>query len=152
METKTKVIVIIVLLVTSIISYILLRRTNPKLSWPIEGQRRITSEFGEKRTTGTHSGLDIAAPTGTPILAPAGGVVQSVYYNAVGGNQLIIEHTDSLKTGYAHLSKTDVKKGDKVKRGQKIGEVGNTGRSTGPHLHFTVTFLGIKQNPRDYLV
>lgn len=152
METKTKIIIVGILLVISIVSYIILKRTDPKLSWPIEGQRRITSEFGEKRSTGTHSGLDIAAPTGTHILAPASGVVQSVFSNAVGGNQIVIEHTESLKTGYAHLSKFDVKKGDKVKRGQKIGEVGNTGRSTGPHLHFTVTFLGIKQNPRDYLV
>ncbi len=150
METKTKVFIVGGILALTIVLIVVFRRRIPKLIWPVTG--RITSEFGEKRSTGTHTGIDIAAPTGTPILAPADGTVESTFFNSIGGNQIIIEHSAGLKTGYAHLSRTDVKPGQRVRRGQQIGRVGNTGRSTGPHLHFSVTLLGIRQNPRDYLV
>jgi len=150
METKTKILVVGFLCAGIWIGILIFRRRSVKLVWPLIG--RITSEFGERRTTGTHTGIDIAAKAGTPIQAPADGQVERVFYNSVGGNQLLIRHLGGLQTGYAHLSKTLVKAGQRVKQNQVIGTVGNTGRSTGPHLHFTVTHLGIKQNPRDYLV
>lgn len=150
MEKQTKIFIVGGILVITILSIIIFRRRIPKLIWPVTG--RITSEFGEKRSTGTHTGIDIAAPTGTPILAPADGTIERTFSNSIGGNQIIIEHAAGLKTGYAHLSTTDVKPGQRVRRGQQIGRVGNTGRSTGPHLHFSVTLLGIRQNPRDFIV
>lgn len=84
-----------------------------------------------------HNGIDIAAPTGTPIIAPADGTVESVWFDSLNGNAIKIKHSNHT-TGYAHLSKTNVTKGQKVKQGAKIGEVGSTGGSTGPHLHLTV--------------
>ena len=151
METKTKILVVGgIAFAISWLGILVFRRRALRLVWPVMG--RITSEFGEKRTTGIHSGIDIAAPMGTQVLAPAKGKVEQVFYNSVGGNQVLISHFGGFQTGYAHLSKTLVKVGQQVKQNQVIGAVGNTGRSTGPHLHFTVSHLGIKQNPRDYFV
>ena len=85
-----------------------------------------------------HTGLDFQADTGTPILAAAGGVVIAQEYHSAYGNLVEIDHGNDLVTRYAHASKVHVKKGDIVKRGQRIADVGSTGRSTGPHLHFEV--------------
>lgn len=99
-----------------------------------------------------HAGVDFAAPTGTPIYAAAGGVVASAETNPVYGNKVEIDHGNGLSTLYAHASKLVVKTGDIVKRGQKIAEVGSTGRSTGPHLHFEVHVKGVPQNPSKFLL
>lgn len=98
-----------------------------------------------------HTGLDFRAETGTPILAAAGGVVVTQQYHPEYGNMIEIEHGDDLMSRYAHASKTLVKKGDLIKRGQKIAEVGSTGRSTGPHLHFEVLVQGVFQDPQKFL-
>jgi murein DD-endopeptidase MepM/ murein hydrolase activator NlpD len=99
-----------------------------------------------------HSGLDFQADPGTPILAAAGGVVVIQEYHPAYGNMVEIDHGNGLITRYAHASATYVKKGDLVKRGQKIAAVGSTGRSTGPHLHFEVLADGTPQDPQKFLV
>ena len=98
-----------------------------------------------------HTGLDFQAEPGTPILAAAGGVVVSQEYHPAYGNMVEIDHGNNLITRYAHASKSWVKKGDLVKRGQKIADVGTTGRSTGPHLHFEVMVQGVPQDPQKFL-
>ncbi len=99
-----------------------------------------------------HTGLDFQADPGTPILAAAGGVVVVQEYHAAYGNMVEIDHGNNLMTRYAHASEVFVKKGDLVKRGQKIATVGSTGRSTGPHLHFEVWADGSPQDPQKFLV
>lgn len=98
-----------------------------------------------------HTGLDFPAEPGTPILAAAGGVVVAQEYHPAYGNMVEIDHGNELVTRYAHASKVLVKKGDIVKRGQKVAEVGSTGRSTGPHLHFEVLVQGVFQDPQKFL-
>ncbi|HTH78812.1 MAG TPA: M23 family metallopeptidase [Ramlibacter sp.] len=98
-----------------------------------------------------HTGLDFEAPPGTPILAAAGGVVVTQELHPAYGNMVEIDHGNGLVTRYAHASKVFVKLGDVVKRGQKIAEVGTTGRSTGPHLHFEVLVQGVPQDPQKFL-
>lgn len=98
-----------------------------------------------------HDGIDFAATPGTPIHAAAGGVVVVAELNPVFGNVVEIDHGNALMTRYAHASKLFVKPGDIVKRGQKLAEVGSTGRSTGPHLHFEVHHKGVAQNPAKFL-
>ncbi len=98
-----------------------------------------------------HTGLDFQADTGVPILAAAGGVVVTSEYHAGYGNLVEIDHGNDLVTRYAHASVVNVKKGDLVKRGQKIAAVGSTGRSTGAHLHFEVLVQGIPQDPQKFL-
>ena len=98
-----------------------------------------------------HTGVDFAAPVGTPILAAAGGVVVSAETRPDFGNMVEIDHGKGVSTMYAHTSRMLVKSGDFVRKGQKIAEVGTTGRSTGPHLHFEVNVNGVPQNPSKYL-
>jgi len=98
-----------------------------------------------------HTGLDWEAPVGTPVLAAAGGVVVAQEQQGAYGNMVEIDHGNELVTRYAHLSRFAVRKGDLVKRGQRIAEVGSTGRSTGPHLHFEVLVRGVPQNPQKFL-
>ena len=99
-----------------------------------------------------HTGLDFPSDVGTPILAAAGGVVVTQEYHLAYGNMVEVDHGNNLVTRYAHASKVLVKKGDLVKRGQKIAEVGSTGRSTGPHLHFEVLVDGTYQDPQKFLL
>jgi murein DD-endopeptidase MepM/ murein hydrolase activator NlpD len=98
-----------------------------------------------------HTGQDFQAAPGTPILAAAGGVVTSTEWHPQYGQLLEIDHGNGLSTRYAHTSKILVKTGDIVKRGQQVAMVGNTGRSTGPHLHFEVLIDGVPQNPSRFL-
>jgi murein DD-endopeptidase MepM/ murein hydrolase activator NlpD len=98
-----------------------------------------------------HTGLDFQAESGSPILAAAGGVVVTQEYHGAYGNMVEVDHGNELITRYAHASKVFVKKGDLIKRGQKIAEVGTTGRSTGPHLHFEVWVEGVPQDPQKFL-
>lgn len=98
-----------------------------------------------------HNGIDFNAPAGTPIFAAAGGVVVASEMHPGFGNMVDVDHGNDLVTRYAHASKVFVKAGDIVKRGQKIAEVGSTGRSTGPHLHFEVHVRGVAQDPMKFL-
>ena len=98
-----------------------------------------------------HTGLDYPAEPGTPILAAAGGVVVTQEFHPQYGNMIEVDHGNDLITRYAHSSAVFVKKGDLIKRGQKIALVGNTGRSTGPHLHFEVLVQGVPQDPQKFL-
>jgi murein DD-endopeptidase MepM/ murein hydrolase activator NlpD len=98
-----------------------------------------------------HTGLDFPSDTGTAILAAAGGIVVTQEFHPAYGNMVEVDHGNELVTRYAHASRVLVKKGDLVKRGQKIAEVGTTGRSTGPHLHFEVLVEGVYQDPQKFL-
>ena len=97
-----------------------------------------------------HQGQDITVQTGTPIFAPADGVVKRAYYIGGFGNHIKLKHSSGYSTTYAHLSKIFVRHGQKIKRGDIIGETGNTGRSTAPHLHYEVHYRGTPKNPLDY--
>lgn len=98
-----------------------------------------------------HTGLDFPATPGTPIYSAAGGVVVTQEFHPEYGNMIEIDHGNDLISRYAHASRVYVKKGDLIKRGQKIAEVGTTGRSTGPHLHFEVLVQGVPQDPQKFL-
>ena len=98
-----------------------------------------------------HTGLDFQADPGTSILAAAGGVVVTQEMHPAYGNMVEIDHGNDLITRYAHASRVWVKKGDLIKRGQKVADVGTTGRSTGPHLHFEVLVQGVPQDPQKFL-
>ncbi|PID28017.1 MAG: hypothetical protein CSB55_06670 [Candidatus Cloacimonadota bacterium] len=128
-------------------------RATPSI-YPAFG--RISDKFGWRRhpVTGKrsfHRGLDIANERGTPIYASADGVVKATGRKKLFGKYITIEHGYGYATKYAHLHKFLVKKGDKVKKGQIIGQMGNTGRSTGDHLHYEVIYYGRKINPYRYL-
>lgn len=98
-----------------------------------------------------HEGVDFVAPSGTPILAAAGGVVVAAEFHPEYGNMIDIDHGNGLKTRYAHASKSLAKVGDIVRPGQEIARVGSTGRSTGAHLHFEVHVNGVPRNPTGFL-
>ncbi|VAX26645.1 Peptidase, M23/M37 family [hydrothermal vent metagenome] len=123
---------------------------------PIKGGR-LTSVFGSQRILNgipknKHNGLDIAVPRGTPVYAMAAGIVRlaadNFYYP---GNYILLDHGQGLNSQYLHLSKKLVKTGDRVKKGEKIGEVGTTGRSTGPHLHWGVQWYLRRVDPAGLL-
>lgn len=98
-----------------------------------------------------HEGLDFSADSGTPVVAAADGVVLSAAFHPDYGNMIDVDHGEGLVSRYAHLSRMDAVTGALVKRGARIGTVGSTGRSTGPHLHFEVRMNGIAQNPAQFL-
>ncbi|WP_156305705.1 M23 family metallopeptidase [Sphingobacterium endophyticum] len=118
----------------------------------------ITSRFGYRRNPFTnrgiemHSGIDISGRTGEAINATAAGKVVFSGYKGQYGNVVIIEHTNGWETRYAHLSRTLVKKGQKIEAGQQVGKLGSTGRSTGPHLHYELLSFGRKINPEKTLI
>lgn len=125
-----------------------------QLAWPVQG--RISSEFGPRvhPVTGAHRdhhGLDIAASTGTPIAAASGGTVTFAGQQRGYGNIVIIDHGNGTETRYAHQDTIAVSKGQTVTAGQRIGTVGSTGLSTGPHLHFEVRRDGEPVDPRRFL-
>jgi len=115
--------------------------------------RRIGSLFGYRtdpfyKVTKFHEGIDFTAPVGTPIYATGDGVISVAEYNSGGyGNKIMINHGYSYETVYAHLSKIKVKVGQRVKRGEVIGLMGNTGKSTAPHCHYEVHKAGVPMNP-----
>ncbi len=115
----------------------------------------IASGFGYRReaiygSTMFHEGIDYAASTGTPVYATGNGKVKVARREAAYGNCIDIDHGYNYLTRYAHLNEILVKEGEEVKRGQLIGRVGSTGKSTGPHLHYEVRFKGEAQNPINY--
>jgi murein DD-endopeptidase MepM/ murein hydrolase activator NlpD len=99
-----------------------------------------------------HEGIDFITDMGTPVVAAAGGVVQFAGIHPQYGNMIDIDHGNDLVTRYAHLSKVLVKEGEVLQRGRRIADSGNSGRSTGPHLHFEVRFRGAPQNPSKFLL
>jgi murein DD-endopeptidase MepM/ murein hydrolase activator NlpD len=110
----------------------------------------LSSRFGS-RWGSVHEGIDLAAPIGTAVNAADGGVVTWVGTRGAYGKLIMVDHGAGYVTYYGHLSKYSVSKGDKVYKGQKIGAVGNTGRSTGPHLHFEIRKNGKPVNPLNYV-
>jgi murein DD-endopeptidase MepM/ murein hydrolase activator NlpD len=123
--------------------------------WPTRGW--VTSDFGSRLDPYTservmHAGLDIAGPHGKEIVAPADGTVVFAGLEGGYGNVLVVDHGYGIKTRYGHLAAIKVKAGEKLKRGDTIAAMGNTGRSTGPHLHYEVRVNGIAQNPRKFIL
>ena len=123
--------------------------------WPTKGW--ISSRFGYRISPFTnekefHKGLDISTSKLSPVIAPADGVISSVRWDSGYGKIISINHEYGVITRYAHLEKVLVKKGEYVKRGQKIALVGDTGRTTGPHLHYEVHFNGAPVNPLRYIL
>jgi murein DD-endopeptidase MepM/ murein hydrolase activator NlpD len=128
--------------------------STPSL-WPTRGW--VTSDFGVRLDPYSaermmHRGIDIATPYGQPIYAPSDGVVVFAGTENGYGKVLVIDHGYGVKTRYGHLSEIFVKAGDTVKRGARVAAVGNTGRSTGPHLHYEVRVNGIPENPRKFIL
>lgn len=123
--------------------------------WPTRGW--VTSDFGSRLDPYTservmHAGLDIAGPHGKEVVAPSDGTVVFAGLEGGYGNVLVIDHGYGIKTRYGHLASIKVKAGERVKRGDIIAAMGNTGRSTGPHLHYEVRVNGIAQNPRKFIL
>lgn len=123
--------------------------------WPAKGW--VTSHFGNRISPFTnqeefHSGMDISARSGTPVIAPADGIVDSIGSAYGFGKTIIIKHGYGHQTKYAHLSKYLVKKGDLIKRGQEIALIGTSGRTTGPHLHYEVHVNSVPVNPLSYII
>ena len=130
-----------------------LERALPSV-WPADGE--VTSNFGWRRSPfGTrwrfHSGLDIARRRGVPVRSTADGVVSSAGWDGGFGRAVYVDHGLGVSTAYAHLHRLDVSVGERVTAGQRIGSMGSTGRSTGPHLHFELRFDGVPVDPTDYL-
>jgi murein DD-endopeptidase MepM/ murein hydrolase activator NlpD len=142
-----------------------------KLFETLEGQRNLlastpairpssgwmTSRFGYRTSPFTgrkefHKGVDIANRKGTAILATADGIVSFAGQKGAMGNIVVIDHGHGLVTRYAHLSKALKKRGEAVKRGDIIAQMGNSGRSTGPHLHYEVQLNGVPVNPAKYIL
>jgi murein DD-endopeptidase MepM/ murein hydrolase activator NlpD len=122
--------------------------------WPVRGW--VTSPFGNRTSPFSgipkfHEGIDIAAQTGTPVIAPADGVVTKAGFRTGYGNMVEISHGYGIKTEFGHNSRLNVKAGQRVKRGEIISYVGDTGSSTGPHLHYEVRMNGLPVNPIRYM-
>ena len=127
-----------------------------QFKWPAPEYTRISDDYGNRihpilGTQQFHNGVDMAAPSGSPILAAYDGEVIAASYSASMGNYIMIDHGDGLITIYMHASSVNVSPGTMVARGERIGSVGSTGRSTGPHLHFSVRLNGSYVSPWNYL-
>ena len=125
-------------------------------TWPVPGSGRISSGFGDRESptegaSSNHKGIDIAAPSGSNVIASAAGTVVIATYSASAGNYVMISHGSGTYTVYMHMSRLNVSEGDEVSQGESIGAVGSTGYSTGPHLHFGIRKNGSYVNPENYL-
>jgi murein DD-endopeptidase MepM/ murein hydrolase activator NlpD len=126
-----------------------------RFTWPVEG--RISGRFGNQRVyvvngadvpKSPHSGMDIAAPQGTPVKAPASGLVTFADADLyLTGGTVLIDHGHGISSNFLHLSSIDVKVGEHVEQGQRIGAVGMTGRATGPHLHWGLNWFDVRLDP-----
>ncbi len=122
--------------------------------WPVQG--RLTSFFGQRLDPFSghgsfHSGIDISIPSGTPVVATAGGVVRYAESHYGYGRLVVLDHGNGLETYYAHLSRYDVVPGQRIARGETLGHSGMSGRATSPHLHYEVRLMGSPVNPYPYL-
>jgi murein DD-endopeptidase MepM/ murein hydrolase activator NlpD len=122
--------------------------------WPVRGT--LSSVFGVRNSPFTetpvfHHGMDIVAQVGAPVLASASGVVVKSGYEALYGNMVVVDHGAGYRSVYGHLSSLSVEEGAYVNRGEELGKVGSTGRSTGPHLHYEVRLNGLPVNPARFL-
>ena len=122
--------------------------------WPVRGP--VNSEFGTRispwtKTQEFHAGMDIRAERGTPIQAPASGTVTLAGPHAEYGLTVVVDHGNDIRSIYGHMSRIGVSVGDRVERGTQLGLTGNTGRSSGPHLHYEILVKGQPVNPRGYL-
>ena len=131
-----------------------LRRQTRPVIWPVNGM--LSSGYGMRRSPVTrrykmHSGIDIAAPRGTPVVAPGAGTVVLSEYHSGYGNLIEIDHGDGIVSRYAHNSRRLVEVGDEVMRGDLIATVGSTGQSTGPHLHYEILIDGSFVDPMEFL-
>jgi len=136
-----------------------LRRRPPR--WvprglPVAGRTRITSGFGMRRDPIVrrrffHNGIDLAARRGTPVRTMAPGRVAAAGWAGAYGRRVVVDHGQGWRTLYGHLSRIDVRRGQRLARGARVGRVGSSGRSTGPHLHYMVLRRGKPLNPRPYL-
>jgi murein DD-endopeptidase MepM/ murein hydrolase activator NlpD len=122
----------------------------PAGGWIKPAQGTVSSEYGPRWGT-EHEGIDIAAGSGSAIRAAGDGVVKKASWYGGYGNAVIIDHGNGVQTLYGHASKLNVKEGDRVRAGQLIANVGSTGDSTGPHLHFEVEVDGKKVDPRPWM-
>jgi murein DD-endopeptidase MepM/ murein hydrolase activator NlpD len=119
--------------------------------WPVEG--RISGRFGSQRVyngipKSPHPGMDIAVPQGTPVKAPAGGIVTFADAGLyLTGGTVLLDHGHGVSSNFLHLSRLDVKVGDRIEQGQVIGAVGMTGRATGPHLHWGMNWFSVRLDP-----
>lgn len=123
--------------------------------WPAQGF--LTSGFGNRRNPFTnaksfHAGLDIANSAGTPVVAPARGTIIFSAWDGAYGNCIIVDHGNGITTRYAHLQRSVVSEKQSVQRGDVLGHVGSTGRSTGPHLHYEVRVNGVLVDPKRYIL
>ena len=123
---------------------------------PIQDNARVSSTFGVRldpitHRPGVHEGLDFVGPVGTPVRASAAGVVTKSEWSGAYGNWVELRHAQGFQTRYAHLSQRKVAEGDKIERGVIIGALGNTGRSTGPHLHYEILYKDAVINPTQVL-
>lgn len=120
--------------------------TTPGFMWPTTG--RVSQELHDG-----HDGIDIANSAGTPVRSTFGGrvIYAAEGWNGGYGTQVKVDHGQGVQSWYNHLSRLDVRTGDQVAKGQGVGLMGSTGRSTGPHLHFEIRVNGVPRNPRDYI-
>lgn len=123
---------------------------------PIQDNARVSSTFGVRldpitHRPSVHEGLDFVSPVGSPVMASAPGVVTKSEWSGAYGNLVEVRHAEGFHTRYAHLSERKVVEGDKIDRGAVIGALGNTGRSTGPHLHYEITYKDEAINPTQVL-
>jgi murein DD-endopeptidase MepM/ murein hydrolase activator NlpD len=123
---------------------------KPTNGWYTSGFGLRNSPFTNKSTM--HEGLDLANHVGSTIVAPASGIVTYAGARAGYGNLVTLDHGYGIQTQFGHISRAYVKTGEKVKRGQRIAAVGNTGRSTGPHVHYEVRVNGIPVDPYFYIL
>jgi len=124
---------------------------NKPFGLPLRDNRRIGSPFGEIRKTGEteirHLGTDLSADLGAPVVAINGGIVRKAYNDSIYGNSVILDHGQGIFSLYLHLNEIKANEGDNVKKGTVIGTVGQTGYSTGPHLHLSIKVSGVSVDP-----
>ena len=132
---------------------------NRPVFFPLkEKSYRISSHFNKDRMHPTlkkrrpHNGIDLAAPTGTPIYASADGIIEIARFSKSAGNWIMLNHQNGYKTHYFHLNKLATKSGQKVKRGDLLGYVGSTGYSSGPHLHYEIRKKNVPTDPANYMM
>ncbi|MFP5240653.1 MAG: M23 family metallopeptidase [Acidobacteriota bacterium] len=123
-------------------------------AWPVRGV--VSSEFGVRLSPFAgqeefHKGVDIMAPAGTPVRAPAPGLVSFAGEDSEGNMTVVLDHGGGYVTAFSHMQRLDVRAGARVERGDSLGGVGQDGRSTGPHLHYEIRFAGVPVNPAAYL-